>query len=101
MDIKGLTETINLAEPFKSRVLAQQTFGRTRADNTIYKDIVDDGFYYTRKFYDYKKPVFSKYATKCVEVNLNNNTLDEKYAEVEEARKKLIQPMIFSDGSIK
>ena len=101
MDIKGLTETINLAEPFKSRVLAQQTFGRTRADNTIYKDIVDDGFYYTRKFYDYKKPVFSKYATKCVEVNLNNNTLDEKYVEVEEARKKLIQPMTFLDGSIK
>ncbi len=95
MDIKGLTETVNLAEPFKSRVLAQQTFGRTRDVNTIYKDIVDDGFYYTRKFYEYKKPVFSKYATKCVEVNMNANTLDSKLSEVENARAKLIQPMIF------
>ena len=35
MDIKGLAEVVNLAEPFKSRVLAQQTLGRTRSDNTL------------------------------------------------------------------
>ena len=58
MDIKGLAEVVNLAEPFKSRVLAQQTLGRTRSDNTLYKDIVDTGFYYTKKFYEHKKPVF-------------------------------------------
>ena len=62
MDIKYLVETVNLAEPFKSRVLAQQSFGRTRGDNTIYKDIVDMGFPQTRAYYNFKKPVFTKYA---------------------------------------
>ena len=100
MDIKGLVETVNLAEPFKSRVLAQQTLGRTRADNTMYKDVVDTGFYYTKKFYEFKKPVFSKYATSCVEVNMLDHELDERVRKIEIAREQLIDPMEFFDPNM-
>lgn len=95
MDIKGLKETVNLAEPFKSRVLAQQTFGRTRDQNTLYKDIVDTGFFYTKKFYEFKKPVFNKYATKCVEINMSNDELSARANSIKEKQATLIQPMIF------
>ncbi len=97
MDIKGLVETVNLAEPFKSKVLAQQTFGRTRDKDTMYKDVVDTGFYYTKKFYEFKKPVFKKYATDCVEVNMSKNQLDEKCDEIRKKREKYIIPIEFED----
>jgi len=95
MDIKDLVEVVNLAEPFKSRVLAQQTFGRTRGDNTIYKDVVDLGFPQSRAYYNNKKPVFSKYATSCKEVSLPPNDLQRRADEIREAREKLISPIIF------
>lgn len=97
LDIKGLVETVVLAEPFKSRVLAQQTFGRTRDNNTMYKDIVDNGFYYTKKYYNFKKPVFDKYATDCVEVNLRQDELDRRADDIVDKRSKLIQPVEFRD----
>lgn len=97
MDIKGLVETINLAEPFKSRVLAQQTFGRTRDRDTIYKDIVDTGFYYTKKFYEFKKPVFQKYATDCMEITLSNKELEERASKIIEENETIIRPMVFVD----
>ena len=97
MDIKGLAETVNLAEPFKSRVLAQQTFGRTRNENTLYKDIVDTGFYYTKKFYEYKKPVFSKYATECVEINMKKDDIESRCEKIKESRKGLINAFTFFD----
>ena len=93
MDIKGLVEVVNLAEPFKSRVLAQQTLGRTRADNTLYKDVVDNGFFYTKRYYEHKKPVFDKYATECVEVNLLDDELDRRVAQIREERSHLIFPI--------
>ena len=99
VDIPGLVETVVLAEPFKSKVLAQQTFGRTRADNTVYKDIVDTGFFFTKRFYEQKKPVFMKYATDCKEVTLRNKELDERANAIIEKRQKLIQPMIFEDDN--
>lgn len=100
LDIKGLVETVNLAEPFKSRVLAQQTLGRTRSDGTLYKDVVDTGFFYTKKFYEFKKPVFKKYATECVEVNMGNDELDTRYQAVKQYRDGLIFPMEFFDPNI-
>ena len=98
MDIKGLAETVNLAEPFKSRVLAQQTFGRTRNENTLYKDIVDTGFYYTKKFYEHKKPVFSKYATECVEINMKKDDIESRCEKIKESRKGLINAFTFFDN---
>ena len=101
LDVKGLVETVNLAEPFKSRVLAQQTFGRTRDADTLYKDIVDTGFYYTKKFYEFKKPVFNKYATSCVEVNMTKDQIDNKVKSIKATRKGLIQPIEFFDPNAK
>lgn len=100
MDIKGLVETVNLAEPFKSKVLAQQTLGRTRDANTMYKDIVDTGFFYTKKFYEHKKPVFKKYATECVEVNMGMEELDKRSQSIIDERSGYIQPMEFFDSNI-
>lgn len=100
MDIKGLVETVNLAEPFKSKVLAQQTLGRTRDANTLYKDIVDTGFFYTKKFYEFKKPVFKKYASDCVEINLSNDDLIKRSSDIINDREKYTQPMEFYDSNI-
>lgn len=101
MDIKGLVETVNLAEPFKSKVLAQQTLGRTRDHNTLYKDIVDTGFFYTKKFYEAKKPVFKKYALNCVEINMSKEDIDLRMKKIYNNRSDLIQPMNFYDPNIK
>lgn len=97
MDIKGLVETVNLAEPFKSKVLAQQTFGRTRGDDTIYKDIVDMGFPQTRAYYNLKKPVFTKYATSCKEVILKDQQLQQLADEIRNRRSCYIYPLTFED----
>lgn len=97
MDIKGLVDTINLAEPFKSRVLAQQTFGRTRDNNTSYKDIVDTSFYYTKKYYEHKKPVFAKYATKCREITLTDEELRRRALGITTQREQMTQPIIYND----
>ena len=97
MDIKALVETVNLAEPFKSKVTAQQTFGRTRGNNTVYKDIVDTGFYYTKKFYEFKRPVFKKYATDCIEINLSSEELNSRYNRILQDRESHPFPMEFDD----
>ena len=97
MDIKGLVETINLAEPFKSNVLAQQTLGRTRDNNTLYKDIVDTGFYYTKKFYESKKPVFQKYASQCIEINLSDKELKERAEKIKEYNANCVELMTFEE----
>lgn len=74
-DIYDLRCTINLAEPFKSSVLAQQTLGRCRMDNTTYIDIVDQGFFFTKKYYSAKKPVFAQYAKSCRSVNMDDEEI--------------------------
>ena len=81
-DIADLEMTINLAEPFKSSVLAKQTLGRTRADNTFYIDVVDTGFYYTRKYYNEKKKVFSIYAKSCKVIQLSDEELERKSDDI-------------------
>ena len=95
VDIPDLVETVVLAEPFKSKVLAQQTFGRTRAANTTYKDIVDTGFFFTKRFYEQKKPVFMKYATECKEVTLRNDELNNRSNSIQEFHDSKVQPMRF------
>ena len=97
IDISGLVEVICLAEPFKSRVLAQQTFGRCRAENTIYKDIVDVGFPQTKAFYNHKKPVFTKYATECVEVRMEDKNLIERAKRILLDRMGLYTPICIED----
>ena len=77
-DITDLRMTINLAEPFKSPVLARQTLGRCREDNTVYIDIVDQGFYFTKRYYNKKKPIFSQYAKSCKDVVFTDGELEER-----------------------
>lgn len=95
MDIKGLKMTVNLAEPFKSEVLAIQTLGRTRADDTFYIDIVDMSFIQCRKYYYYKKPIFEKRAVSCTEINLDENELALRDMNIRRDRiARLARPMV-------
>lgn len=71
-DIAHLKYSVVLAEPFKSEILARQTLGRTRDDDTIYIELVDVGFSQLLNYYNYKKPIFLKYATECRNVNIDN-----------------------------
>lgn len=97
VDIAGLKLTIVLAEPFKSEVLSRQTLGRTRARDTMYIDIVDDGFYYTKKYFSSKKPIFKKYATECSNVNLREDEIHNRVNSLLEERAKLNQAVTFCD----
>lgn len=70
--IEGLKMTIVLAEPFKSEIIARQTLGRTRDSNTVYIELVDLGFVYTKKYYYSKLHVFNKYAE-----DVSDSTIDK------------------------
>lgn len=77
LDIPHLQLSVVLNEPFKSKVLAIQTLGRTRNKNTYYMEAVDESFRTNRNHYDYKvKNIFMKYATDVKEINLPDNVLD-------------------------
>ena len=82
LDIKGLEMTIVLNEPFKSKVLTKQTFGRTRSDNTRYIDVVDVGFSTLKYYYTTKKPLFKKIATDCSEIQLSDYEINQKLHEI-------------------
>lgn len=96
VDVKGLKMTCVLAEPFKSEVIAKQTLGRTRDDDTVYIDIVDTGFKAQMNYNRSKIKLFSKYAKSIKIIELSQKELDDKYKEIMGRRKiiKLINPMI-------
>ena len=88
LDIYGLETTIVLNEPFKSKVLAQQTFGRTRAKNTKYYDVVDVGFGAITYYYRTKMPLFREFATKCSEIHLTDYELNQMVLEINRAKEE-------------
>lgn len=92
MDIDGLKVTVVLAEPFRSEVLTRQTLGRTRADNTIYIDCIDDGFFYCKSYFNSKKPIFNKYATKCTNIIMNDIEIHDRIKTIEN-KYKLVCPI--------
>ena len=51
-------------------------------DNTLYIDIVDQGFYFTKKYYEAKKPVFSMYSKSCSDIYLSDEELSSRAANV-------------------
>lgn len=82
LDIYGLKVTICLAEPYKSEIIAKQSLGRTRDNDTYYIDIIDTGFNTCRRFYYKKLPIFEKYALECSRVSLSPAELDTRYNEI-------------------
>ena len=99
-DIYGLKATVVLAEPFKSEVIARQTLGRTRANNTFYIDLVDLGFKQTRKFYYYKLPIFEKYAVDVKHIQFPQDLIDRKSYEILSNMKKYMYPGIHNNFMI-
>ena len=96
--IEGLKMTILLAEPFKSEIVARQTLGRTRDDNTVYIELVDMGFKYIRRFYYNKLPIFNKYAKDVSDTTMESYEINRRYQEIVMSRKSLLlQPLIFGD----
>lgn len=84
--IEGLKMTIVLAEPFKSEILARQTLGRTRDNNTLYVELVDLGFKYCRKYYNAKLPVFNKYAQDVSDTLIDSYELNRRNQLLEDER---------------
>ena len=86
LDIKGLKLTVVLAEPFKSEILARQTLGRTRDNDSEYIELVDIGFPQCSRYYTQKKPVFLKYALSCREISMKPEYIESKYTEIKVLR---------------
>lgn len=97
VDIKGLKITVVIAEPFKSEVLARQTLGRTRDNNTLYIDTVDEDFRQCSRYYYHKTHVFKKYAKECSEIRLTENELINRSDRLERMMEKLVCPIIRVD----
>ena len=98
LDIKGLKLTVVLAEPFKSEILARQTLGRTRDNDTEYIELVDIGFSQCSKYYSYKKPIFLKYALSCREIVMKPEYIQSKSSEILAVRNTPTLDMIFTNG---
>ena len=99
-DIYGLKATVVLAEPFKSEVIARQTLGRTRANNTFYIDLVDLGFRQTRKFYYSKLPIFEKYALDVKHIQFTQDIIDKKSHMVIDTLNKYLYPCAYNNFMI-
>lgn len=96
--IEGLKMTIVLAEPFKSEIIARQTLGRTRDDNTTYIELVDMGFRYIRNFYYNKLPIFNKYAKSTSDTTMTSYEVNKRYQDIVNSRETWrIKPFIFCD----
>ena len=97
--IEGLKMTIVLAEPFKSPVIARQTLGRTRDNDTMYVELVDMGFLYLKKYYNAKLPIFNKYATDVSDTYIDSYELRRRSENIIEKRneKSGTHPIVFAD----
>lgn len=98
LDIKGLKLTIVLAEPFKSEILARQTLGRTRDNDTEYIELVDAGFPQCSKYYSQKKHIFLKYALSCREIVMKQDYIENKSNEIMFMRKVPTWDMLFTNN---
>jgi hypothetical protein len=96
--IEGLKMTILLAEPFKSEIVARQTLGRTRDDNTMYIELVDMGFKYIRKFYYNKLPIFNKYAKDVSDTTMETYEINKRVQDIISSRETWrVKPLQFDD----
>lgn len=70
--------TVVVAEPFRSTVLAKQTLGRTRDDDTLYIELVDLGFRKIRDWYYSKLETFNTYALSTSDTSIDQYELDRR-----------------------
>ena len=99
VDISGLKMTVVLAEPFKSQIIARQTLGRTRDDNTMYIELVDKGFIQCYKYFLQKRKIFNVYATDTKMIKLSNDDIENTYNDIYNKRhSSLIRPFEYSDN---
>jgi hypothetical protein len=86
--IEGLKMTVVVAEPFKSQILTRQTLGRTRDKDTVYIELVDLGFKYTRNYYYAKLPVLNKYALSVSDTTMDGYELRQRAQRIIEKQEK-------------
>ena len=95
VDIKGLTCSIQLAEPTKSEPQNRQRLGRTRGYNTFYIDIIDDDCAITRSYYINNLPMFETYAMSIKELRIKSKELKAQAFKIMKDRmEKGISPFI-------
>ena len=98
--IEGLKMTMVIAEPYKSKVLAQQSLGRTRDEDSMYIEFLDMGFKYTMKYYYDKLPTFKKYAKDVSDMVMDKYELRKRAENLENAHNLgfIRSPFVFADN---
>lgn len=99
IDIKGLKVTVVLAEPFKSPVIARQTLGRTRDDNTYYIELVDKGFYYCNQYFLSKRSIFDTYAISSQLIDLSDVELESQFNKIVKGQEMRLSQNVASSPS--
>jgi len=97
VDIKGLKMVVVLAEPFKSKVIARQSLGRTRDKNTLYVEVIDTGFLRVKKYYSIKRPTYRTYALSMSAIQLSDEELYKRSNIIINKRKRLLEYFYRSD----
>jgi len=87
--LEHLKMTMVIDEPFKSDILARQTLGRTRDNDTLYIEFVDLGFLYTKKYYYAKLPTFNKYAKEVSDMTIDKYELKKRADNLANSRIKV------------
>lgn len=95
--IDGLKMTIVLAEPFRSGVIAKQTLGRTRDNNTVYIELVDLGFRKIRDFYYAKLPIFNRYASGTSDMVIDQYELENRSSRLAKENSTILSPIFLYD----
>jgi hypothetical protein len=97
--IDKLKMTVVLAEPFKSSVIAKQSLGRTRDNDTMYIELVDMGFRHILKYYYAKQPIFNQYALSTSDTVIEQYELEKRAAKIEEIQQEKVakSPIYFYD----
>lgn len=89
MDISGLMVCVNMAEPTKSPPQNKQRFGRTRAYNSYYIDVVDTSLRVISNYYKQSYAMFEKYSLDMRDVvftqaQLKNTAFNAMYKRLKE-----------------
>lgn len=76
VDIPGLMVCVNMAEPTKSPPQNKQRFGRTRAYNSFYIDVVDVSLKVISNYYKASYAMFEKYSIDMKDVVFTQSQLE-------------------------